>query len=254
MTEIKELVRACCLDDDLTVERSEDGNDTLRGHFAVFNQWTEIRSAYEGHFMERIAPGAFDAAIAARGPRLRAIYDHGRDPVIATKPIGKIRSTSNDAQGVAFEIDLFDVGYVNDLKPAFRSGQMGSSFRADFSGGVTIERPLRPTAWNPDRLPEHTVTQARSIVEFGPTPFPAYPEASAGMRSLTDDFFGALNNDLRFALRFGARLGEDNIDKFLDGVPEDLRSSITEQIDTAVEPDAAHSQMRRQWLASNFYS
>jgi hypothetical protein len=34
------------------------GMPTLVGHFASFNEWTEIRSTVEGHFMERIAPGA----------------------------------------------------------------------------------------------------------------------------------------------------------------------------------------------------
>jgi hypothetical protein len=41
--------------------------------------------------------------------------------------------------------------------------------------------------WNPQGIPERTVTQAR-VVEFGPCTFGAYKDATAGLRSLTDEF------------------------------------------------------------------
>jgi hypothetical protein len=40
---------------------------------------------------------------------------------------------------------------------------------------------------NPDGLPERTITEAR-VPEFGPVTFPAYADATAGVRSLTDRF------------------------------------------------------------------
>jgi dihydrofolate synthase/folylpolyglutamate synthase len=40
---------------------------------------------------------------------------------------------------------------------------------------------------NPKGLPERTVLEAR-VAEFGPVTFPAYPNATAGVRSITDDF------------------------------------------------------------------
>ena len=41
------------------VTRSVAGDGvTMSGHFAVFDQWTEINSVFEGRFMERIARGA----------------------------------------------------------------------------------------------------------------------------------------------------------------------------------------------------
>ena len=44
----------------IEVRDSVDGGmPTLHGHFAVFNEWTEINSLMEGNFLERIAPGAF---------------------------------------------------------------------------------------------------------------------------------------------------------------------------------------------------
>jgi hypothetical protein len=52
-----------------------------------------------------------------------------------------------------------------------------------------VKDELRPhparSEHNPKGLPEVTVTEAR-VIEFGPTPFPAYKGASAGVRSSRD--------------------------------------------------------------------
>jgi len=44
--------------------------------------------------------------------------------------------------------------------------------------------PSRST-FNPDGIPERTITEAQ-VMEFGPVTFPAYSRATAGVRSLTD--------------------------------------------------------------------
>jgi hypothetical protein len=51
---------------------------TLFGHFAVFNEWTEIDSMFEGHFLERIAPGAFKKTF--REQQQKVLFQHGQDP------------------------------------------------------------------------------------------------------------------------------------------------------------------------------
>ena len=62
------LVRALFGPESAELRAQTDGVDggTLFGHFAVFDKWTEINSAWEGQFMERIAPGAFADTIAER--------------------------------------------------------------------------------------------------------------------------------------------------------------------------------------------
>jgi phage head maturation protease len=35
------------------------GRPVLYGYFAKWDEWAENNSSFEGHFMERIAPGAF---------------------------------------------------------------------------------------------------------------------------------------------------------------------------------------------------
>jgi HK97 family phage prohead protease len=176
-----------------------DGN-TLHGHFAVFNSWTEINSAYEGQFVERVAPGAFAKTFAERGMQIKVLFDHGHDPSIGNKPLGEIKSLAEDRTGAAYEVGLFDTSYVNDLRPALRSGQLGASFRFRVDAETWNDNPKR-SADNVDGLRERTI-DAATVYEFGPVAFPAYSDASAGLRSTTDQFIERLLADPVTLARF----------------------------------------------------
>lgn len=183
---------------------SEAAGATLVGHFAVFNQWTEISSWYEGDFLERIAPGAF-AEVFRDWSGVRVLYDHGYDPSVGNKPLGTISSLREDAKGAAYEVALFEeAGYVADLLPACRANQFGASFRFRVAGEAWLE-PDKPSAWNPGKLPERTITKVAPLYEFGPVTFPAYAGATAGVRSGTDQFFDRLLSDPAFVARMAER-------------------------------------------------
>src|SRR5207248_5458422 len=79
-------------------QESGDGQ-TLVGHFAVFNQWTEISSAFEGHFLERIAPRAFNKTFKENRANMRVLFQHGKDPQVGDKPLGPI---TDPAQSSAY--------------------------------------------------------------------------------------------------------------------------------------------------------
>jgi hypothetical protein len=156
-----------------TSVRADDGEgSTMVGHFAVFDQWTEINSTFEGRFLERIAPGAFADTFKTRGDKIRVLYDHGADPQIGNKPLGAPTVMREDETGAYYEVSLFDASYVNDLKPAIRAGQLGASFRFRVTGEEWDETPERSTS-NPDGLPERTI-KGTELYEFGPVTFPAY--------------------------------------------------------------------------------
>ena len=86
------LIRALHTDDALTITRAADGTGmpTLSGHFAVFDQWTEINSVFEGRFLERFAPTSMDKTLNEGRDRMRVLFQHGKDPQIGDKVLGPI--------------------------------------------------------------------------------------------------------------------------------------------------------------------
>lgn len=205
------IVRAL-IDDDAVHLRAAvgDGTDdngrTLFGHFAVFNRWTEIDSMWEGRFLERIAPGAFTRTFTENRDRIKVLYDHGKDPQLGNKPLGPITELNEDKQGAYYEVDLIETDY-NDrfVIPAANAGLLGASFRFRVTSEEWNE-PRSSTKANPEKLPERTINEA-DVFEFGPVTFPAYDAATAGVRSVTDDFLLHLINDPLFMARFNERVG-----------------------------------------------
>lgn len=181
-----ELVRALYPAIELRAAEDAAGMPTLTGHFAVFNQWAEINSIWEGRFMERIAPGAFLKTFKENRDRMRVTFQHGRDPQAGDKPLGPIEVLEEDDVGARYEVPLLDTSYTRDLLPGLQAGLYGSSFRFNVVKDDLEQRPTK-AAHNPEGLPERTVREAR-VSEFGPVTYPAYAGASAGVRSMTDDY------------------------------------------------------------------
>jgi HK97 family phage prohead protease len=150
------------------------------------NEWTEINSAWEGRFMERFAPGAWKKTIRENADRIKSLFQHGGDPQIGDKPLGPFRKLEENEGGGYAEVALLDTGYNRELLPGLKEGLYGASHR--FST-VREEENLDPEASdeNPHGLPERTIKEAR-LFELGPVTFPAYGGATAGMRSMTDEF------------------------------------------------------------------
>lgn len=180
------------------VELRADGDGepgTMAGHFSVFNRWFEINSWFEGHFLERTAPGSFKRTFNAwrdsgDAHRIQVLLEHGYDPTVGDKPLGVAESLSEDKVGAAYEAPLFDASYVRDLLPALRSGVYGASYRFRVIADSWDYEP-EASEHNPDGIPERTVTE-QQVFEFGPTVFPANPHATAGLRSLTDHYYEQL--------------------------------------------------------------
>jgi HK97 family phage prohead protease len=186
-----ELVRAV-FDGGVELRAPEDHDGrlgTLAGHFARFSQWTTIDSAYEGKFREQIAPGAFKKTFSENRSSMRALFQHGKDPQVGDKPLGPIEVLREDDVGAYYEVPLLDTSYNRDLIPGLEAGLYGASFRFRVLRQKIDKRPQR-TDVNLEGLPERTVSEA-SVKEFGPVTFPAYDGATAGMRSMTDEFIMA---------------------------------------------------------------
>jgi HK97 family phage prohead protease len=162
------------------------GMPTMFGHFALFNRWTEIDSWFEGNFMERIAPGAFRKTIAENRDQVKVTFQHGQDPQFGDKPLGPIETLEEDRTGGFYEVPLLDTAYNRDLIPGLEAGLYGASFRFEVMREEFNQEPDASDS-NPKGLPERTLKEIR-LYEFGPVTFPAYAEADAQLRSLTDRF------------------------------------------------------------------
>lgn len=165
--------------------RQVEGEDpTLFGHFAVFNEWTEIDSLFEGRFLERIAPGAFKKTMQENRSNIRVLFQHGYDPQIGDQVLGKIKELREDRIGAYYEVPLFD-GIPPLILNGLRAGTYGASFRFRIIK-EEFNRDPEPSDFNPEGIPERTILEL-SLQEFGPVTFPAYEGATAQARSLTDE-------------------------------------------------------------------
>lgn len=219
---------------------SGDGRQHLVGHFAVFNEWSEIDS-WEGRFLERLAPGSARKTIREQRDSVKVLFDHGHDPTLGNKPLGPIVSLSEDPTGVSYDVSLIDTDYNRDfIVPAAREGLLGASFRFSVVKETWVE-PARGTDWNPNKIRERTIQEFR-LFEFGPVTFPAYQQATAGLRSKFDvDLWQRLDERGRASL-FDLFRQAHNLDTS-NGEP--LEHSHEEPSGIQQEPADATSASRR---------
>lgn len=189
----------------------------LFGHLVVFDEWAEITSAYEGHFFERFAAGSAQKTIAEQRARMRVLFDHGRDPSIGNKVLGPIDVLEEQDIGVYYEVPLLETAYVRELLPGLAAGQYGASVRMKVFVDDVDYRPTR-SSFNPRGIPQRTIREF-GIREFGPVTFAAYVGASAGVRSLTDDFLLERLSDDR-----------DHFQAFVERLPEGMSARSEDRL------------------------
>jgi phage head maturation protease len=179
------------------VEPEEKGKmPHLIGTFAPYDEWAEINSSVEGHFMERHSRTAWTKSLRDNRANLRVIFQHGEDKQTGVLPLGTIEDLAERQRSVEYDVELFDVDYVHRLLPAMRSGQFGTSWTFHpVKDKFSVDARPRRSSYNPQGIPEVTHHEIR-LIEFGPCMFPAYAGATAGVRSMTDYFlFSRLAKD-----------------------------------------------------------
>lgn len=172
--------------------------------------------------MERFAAGAWKKTIREQRDRIRSLFQHGMDPQVGDKPLGPITVLEENDAGGYGEVPLLDTSYNRDLLPGLKAGLYGASHRFSVLREEEVANP-EPSEANPLGLKERTVKEAR-LMEFGPVTFPAYAGATAGVRSLTDDFL------MRCMERDPERLRE-MFERATSMRAIEVQEKITEQID-----------------------
>ena len=159
---------------DLTESVSTTVGNTVKGYFAKFNS----RSEDLGGFTEILAPGCFSDSLKSNQD-VMALVDHDTSKVLASKHSGTLK-LHEDEIGLAFDFDLPDTSYARDLRALLEKNIIKSC-----SFGFSV--PKGGDVWaNEDGQYTRTVKKA-TLFEGTLTPFPAYKDTSAQLRSLFPD-------------------------------------------------------------------
>lgn len=171
--------------------RQEDGDEgrTLVGYASVFNAPAEIWS-WEGRFLETFLPGAFKRTLRNNGDKIKVLFNHGFDPSIGDKPLGKPAVMREDDAGLWVEVPFSRTSYNEDLLALVRDGAID---------GMSITFSIVKDSWEypEDELPRRTIKEVK-LYEFGPVTWPAYEATTTGIRNREDfKLWQGLNQDQR---------------------------------------------------------
>lgn len=142
----------------------------LAGHAAVFGTHAKV----PGHW-ETLARSAFDEALVG-GDDVKALFDHDTSKILGSTKAKTLEVRTDDV-GLAFELDLPDTSYANDLRALVARGDVaGCSF--GFVPGKD--------AWSraPDGTQLRTHTSIARLVDVSLVAFPAYDGTDVYLRSV----------------------------------------------------------------------
>ena len=139
---------------------------TLFGYAARFNVEAELAG-----FTERIAPGAFRDVLAG-GADVLALVDHNPEKLLGRTASRTLR-LSEDAQGLAFELELPDTSLAADVLALARRGDLGG-----MSFGFIV--PRGGDAWT-GSVRELRRVELREISVV--SAWPAYSQTEVAVRS-----------------------------------------------------------------------
>lgn len=151
--------------------RAQLSGNTLVGHAAVFDQTAKLPSHYE-----RLAPTVFDAALGSSETDVRALMNHDPQKLLGRQGAGTLQ-LETDKRGLAFEVELPDTSYAQDLKELVRRGDLDGASFAFVPGEDEWDRA-------PDGLQRRTHTSAKLLLDVSAVTFPAYAGAGVALRHL----------------------------------------------------------------------
>ncbi|MGD9879016.1 MAG: HK97 family phage prohead protease [Hyphomicrobiaceae bacterium] len=160
--------------DVLKIEARAEGKRTLVGHAAVFNQLSEDL----GGFREQITPGAFIEAIEKDD--VRALFNHDPNFVLGRNR-SKTLELTEDARGLAIEIDLPDTPTIRDLvvAPIERGDVSQMSF------AFSVRPGGQDWAKDDEGRVIRTLKKLR-LFDVSPVTYPAYPQTDVAARALEE--------------------------------------------------------------------
>ena len=160
---------------EMRVKADEGERKKIVGYAAKFNSLSEEMWG----FREQIAPGAFTEAL--KKSDVRALFNHDPNYVLGRQSAGTVSLTEDDV-GLHYEIDPPDTQWARDIVSSIERGDIAeSSFAFSMSGGVE--------EWDDTATPAiRTIKSVGNLYDVSPVTYPAYPEATTGVRSHKEIF------------------------------------------------------------------
>lgn len=140
----------------------------IEGYAATFGRMANI-----GSFQERIAPGAFQAALASD---VLALLDHDPGKVLGRSRSGTLR-LNEDSKGLAFSLDLPETQSGRDVQALAERGDLGG-----MSFGFTV--PEGGESWQGNTRTLRTVALREISVVSA---WPAYEGTEIALRALNSN-------------------------------------------------------------------
>lgn len=196
--------------EDISVRTGKTGRE-VTAYAAVFNTPAEIHDQ-DGHYTEELDPVVFNRAISDSAPaggrtnwRVGVFYNHGMTLMGTpsdrhSMPIGVPLEIKPDGRGLLTRTLYHRSDFADEIVEGLESGAIPGY---SFSGRFLRSTPLIPRGGFRAERDGHLRTVRRmesTLKEYGPTPFPAYPDAAIlGVRS--DSLLGAMAADPDLAIR-----------------------------------------------------
>jgi HK97 family phage prohead protease len=181
--------------EDIRVRAGGDGR-TVEAYASVFDTPSEIHDQ-DGHYNEVIDRRAFDRTLTQLAPagsrtnwRVGVLYNHGRTlfgtpSERGAMPIGAPVEIKADSRGLLTITRYNRTELADEVLENIREGSITAQ---SFSGGFLRSDPGRAPrgGYRPDAGGKLRTVRRQEIAlrEYGPTPFPAYPDAAVvGVRA-----------------------------------------------------------------------
>jgi HK97 family phage prohead protease len=149
----------------------EDTAPVIRGYAAKFN----TKSSLMYDFYEQISPGAFDDVLA---DDVRALFNHDPNHILGRSNAGTLKIWQ-DETGLGYEVTLPDTQAARDLQVSIQRGDVNQS-----SFAFTIADGGQDWIDNGDGTYTRIIKKMKRLYDVSPVTYPAYPDATVGMRSL----------------------------------------------------------------------
>ncbi|BCJ86459.1 HK97 family phage prohead protease [Effusibacillus dendaii] len=158
---------------DVEVRTTEGQNTVISGYAARFDKL----SVPLWGFREQIRKGAFENSV--RNNNVKALWNHNSDIPLGSTKNGTLKLQEDD-QGLRFELELPESNWGQFAAEAIRRGDVE---------GVSFGFQVKKDEWDKSD-PKNVIRTLVEVdlIEISPTPFPAYPQTSVGVRSLQEVF------------------------------------------------------------------